>query len=148
MAHAFVKRIAGKQNRPTIRCPTRPHAFFTLLVSGAGEVCASRTSANAASATAFGAIAAAKSSLIAMAAKHGRDLRLVDPRYTSMDCSHCGARAKHRPSLSERTYACWSCGVVLPRDKNSAAIMVVRAGFVPAGAEGTSPVPQLAASAV
>lgn len=95
-----------------------------------------------------GAIAAAKSSLISLAAKHGRDLRLVDPRYTSMDCSHCGARAKHRPSLSERTYACWSCGVVLPRDKNSAAVMVVRAGFVPAGAEDASPVPQLAVSAV
>ena len=94
-----------------------------------------------------GAIAAAKSALLAMAAKHGRDLLLVDPRYTSMDCSNCGARAKHRPSLSERTYTCWSCGVILPRDKNSAALMVVRAGFVPAGAEGTSPVPQLAASA-
>ena len=85
------------------------------------------------------AIGACKQSLVHMADKHGRDLRLVDPSYTTMDCSKCGARAKHRLDLSERTYACDACGAVLPRDKNSAAVMVVRAGFVPAGAEGARP---------
>ena len=89
------------------------------------------------------AIGATKAALIHMADKHGRDLRLVDPAYTTMDCSICGARAKHRLDLSERTYACKACGVVLSRDKNAAAVMVVRAGFVPAGAEGARPGPEL-----
>ena len=89
------------------------------------------------------AIGATKAALVHMADKHGRDLRLVDPAYTTMDCSICGARAKHRLDLSERTYACQACGVVLPRDKNAAAVMVVRAGFVPAGAEGARPGPEL-----
>ncbi len=88
------------------------------------------------------AIGACKAALVHMADKHGRDLRLVDPAYTTMDCSECGARAKHRLDLSERTYACDACGAVLPRDKNSAAVMVVRAGFVPAGAEGARPEPE------
>ena len=77
------------------------------------------------------AIGATKAALVHMADKHGRDLCLVDPAYTTMDCSICGARAKHRLDLSERTYACEACGVVLPRDKNEAAVMVERAGFVP-----------------
>jgi putative transposase len=88
------------------------------------------------------AIGACKAALVHLADKHGRDLRLVDPSYTTMDCSKCGARAKHRLDLSERTYACEACGVVLPRDKNAAAVMVVRAGFVPAGAEGARPGPE------
>lgn len=83
-------------------------------------------------------IAATKIELEWMATKHGRDLRLVSPRHTTMDCSNpsCGARTKHRLLLSERTYACEACGLVLPRDKNSAAVMVARAGFVPADVEG------------
>ena len=101
-----------------------------------------------------GAISQAKHDLIHMATKHGRDLRLVNPTWTTMDCSHCGARAKHRIPLSQRTYVCTSCGIVLPRDANSAAIMVVRAfgpeaasastkpdraGLNPACADGTRP---------
>jgi predicted CoA-binding protein len=46
-----------------------------------------------------------------------------------------GARAKTRLLLSERTYKCGACGTVLPRDKNSAAVMLVRAGLNPAGAD-------------
>ena len=81
------------------------------------------------------AIGAAKRSLIEMAAKHGRRVHLVDPAYTTMDCSACGARAKTRLLLSERTYTCAACGAVLPRDKNSAAVMLLRAGLNPAGAD-------------
>ena len=60
------------------------------------------------------AIGAAKRSLLEMAAKHGRVVHLVNPAYTTMDCSACGARAKTRLPLSERTYTCgsmrrWSC---------------------------------------
>ena len=85
-----------------------------------------------------GAIAATKTELIWMATKHGRDLRLVNPAHTTMDCSECDARAKHQLNLSERTYTCENCGVVKPRDKNSAAVMVVRAFGPAAVSAGTS----------
>ena len=81
------------------------------------------------------AIGSAKASLLEMADKHGRVVHLVDPAYTTMDCSACGARAKSRLLLSERTYTCSACGAVLPRDKNSAAVMLNRAGLNPAGAD-------------
>jgi putative transposase len=38
-------------------------------------------------------------------------------------------------ALVERTFTCGSCGTVLPRDRNSAAVMLVRAGLTPAGAD-------------
>ncbi|MFJ5992256.1 RNA-guided endonuclease InsQ/TnpB family protein [Lentzea sp. NPDC092896] len=85
------------------------------------------------------AIGATKRELIAMARKHGRDLRLVDPKHTTMDCAACGARAKHALPLHERIYSCTSCGAVSPRDKNSAAVMLVRAGLNPVGDDGTRP---------
>jgi putative transposase len=82
-----------------------------------------------------GAIASAKAELIWMARKHERDLRLVDPAHTTMDCGECGARATCRLPLSERTYTCAACGASKPRDRNSATVMVVRAGFLPAGVD-------------
>jgi putative transposase len=81
------------------------------------------------------AIGSAKKSLLELAAKHGRVVHLINPAFTTMDCSGCGARAKSRLLLSQRTYACEACGLVLPRDKNSAAVMLVRAGLNPAGAD-------------
>ena len=85
------------------------------------------------------AIGSAKSELVSMAKKHGRDLRLVDPMWTTMDCSKCSARTKHCLPMSQRTYFCDVCGLVSSRDKNSAAVMVVRAGFNPAGVDGIRP---------
>ncbi|MFI1154600.1 RNA-guided endonuclease InsQ/TnpB family protein [Streptomyces sp. NPDC020817] len=85
------------------------------------------------------AIAAAKTALIEMARKHGRAVHLVHPAHTTMDCAQCGARAKHRIPLSERTYTCTACGTVSPRDRNSARVMLVRAGLNPAGADLVSP---------
>ncbi|MCF1594249.1 RNA-guided endonuclease InsQ/TnpB family protein [Streptomyces muensis] len=85
------------------------------------------------------AIGATKRALTEMARKHGRIVHLVHPAHTTMDCAHCGARAKHALPLSERTYTCTVCGTVSPRDKNSARVMLVRAGFNPADAEGVSP---------
>ncbi|WUL46707.1 transposase [Streptomyces canus] len=84
-------------------------------------------------------IGAAKAALIEMGRKHGRDIRLVHPAHTTMDCAHCDARAKHRLPLGERTYTCTACGNVSPRDKNSARVMLVRAGLNPAGADGARP---------
>ncbi|MEV6588326.1 RNA-guided endonuclease InsQ/TnpB family protein [Streptomyces acidicola] len=94
------------------------------------------------------AIGATKQSLIEMGRKHGRTVHLVHPAHTTMDCAHCGARAKHALPLGERTYTCTACGTVSPRDKNSARVMLVRAGLNPAGAEGVRPpgaLPQVAA---
>ncbi|MFF8633732.1 RNA-guided endonuclease InsQ/TnpB family protein [Streptomyces pilosus] len=85
------------------------------------------------------AIGANKAALIEQARKHGRAVHLVDPAHTTMDCAHCGVRAKHRLPLSERTYTCTACGAVSPRDKNSARVMLVRAGLNPASAEGVRP---------
>ncbi|MEU8686665.1 transposase [Streptomyces sp. NPDC048611] len=85
------------------------------------------------------AIGATKRALVEMGHKHARDIRLVHPAHTTMDCAQCGARVKHALPLSERTYACTACGAVSPRDKNSAHVMLVRAGLVPDGAEGVRP---------
>ncbi|MEU5344292.1 transposase [Streptomyces sp. NPDC020766] len=85
------------------------------------------------------AIGATKAALIEMGRKHGRDVRLVHPAHTTMDCAQCDARAKHRLPLGERTYTCTACGAVSPRDKNSARVMLVRAGLNPAGADGARP---------
>ncbi|MFD7058553.1 RNA-guided endonuclease InsQ/TnpB family protein [Streptomyces sp. NPDC059906] len=85
------------------------------------------------------AIGATKAALIEMGRKHGRDIRLVHPAYTTMDCAQCGARAKHALPLGERTHTCTACGTASPRDKNSAHVMLVRAGLNPAGADGGRP---------
>ena len=85
------------------------------------------------------AIGSAKNALIEMARKHGRVVHLVDPGHTTMDCGMCGVRAKHRLPLSERTYTCTACGAVSPRDKNSARVMLIRAGLDPGGADRVRP---------
>ncbi|KND33901.1 RNA-guided endonuclease InsQ/TnpB family protein [Streptomyces acidiscabies] len=85
------------------------------------------------------AIGATKAALVEMGRKHGRSVRLVNPAHTTMDCGQCGARTKHALPLSERTYTCTACGASSPRDKNSARVMLVRAGLIPAGVEGTRP---------
>jgi putative transposase len=89
------------------------------------------------------AIGATKRALVEMGRKHGREIVLVNPAHTTMDCANCGARAKHRLPLSERTYTCAACGTVSPRDKNSARVMLARAGLNPDGADrGRPAVPQ------
>ncbi|MGW6792059.1 RNA-guided endonuclease InsQ/TnpB family protein [Streptomyces chartreusis] len=85
------------------------------------------------------AIGATKKALVEMARKHGRAVHLVHPAHTTMDCATCGARTKHALPLSERTYTCTACGAVSPRDKNSALVILVRAGLNPTGADLVSP---------
>jgi putative transposase len=52
------------------------------------------------------------------AAWAGRQFVAVNPAYTSQDCSACGHRQKM--PLSERTFACPCCLIVLDRDQNAA----------------------------
>lgn len=56
-----------------------------------------------------------------------------------MDCAHCGARTKYPLPLGERTYTCTTSGAVTPREKNSARVMLVRAGLNPADPDRTRP---------
>ncbi|WP_427890953.1 RNA-guided endonuclease InsQ/TnpB family protein [Kribbella sp. GL6] len=86
------------------------------------------------------AIAATKQAPVEMGHKHGRTVLLVHPAHTTMDCAQCGARAKHALPLGERTYTCIACGAVSPRDKNSARVMLNRAGLNPDGADRGRPV--------
>ncbi|EFL17451.1 transposase [Streptomyces sp. C] len=85
------------------------------------------------------AIGTVKTALVEMGRKYGRTVHLVHPAHTTMDCAQCGARAKHALPLSERTCTCTACGAVSPRDKNSARVMLVRAGLNPAGADLVRP---------
>jgi putative transposase len=52
------------------------------------------------------------------AAWAGRRYVAVNPAYTSQDCSGCGHR--RTLSLSDRTYTCPCCGLVIDRDLNAA----------------------------
>jgi putative transposase len=56
--------------------------------------------------------------LLYKAAWAGRKFVAVNPAYTSQDCSSCGHRQKM--PLSERTYTCPCCGLVIDRDLNAA----------------------------
>lgn len=63
-------------------------------------------------------------------ARTGATLHVVDRWYrSSKTCSGCGS-VKAKLSLSERTYRCDSCGLVLDRDLN-AAINILVAGSAP-----------------
>jgi len=52
------------------------------------------------------------------AACAGKQVRAVEPAYTSQECSGCGERIEK--SLSIRTHVCPSCGLVMDRDENAA----------------------------
>lgn len=60
----------------------------------------------------------------------GRQFILVNPAYTSQDCSSCGHREKKE--ISERLHNCKCCGLVLDRDHN-AAINILRRGLASLG---------------
>ena len=132
-ARAHAKVAAQRQDTARKRAKRVVRGFDQLAVEDfRPKFLAKTTMARKAADAATGA---AKKALIETAAKHGRAVHLVDPACTTMDCSACGARAKTRLLLSERTYACSTCGTVLPRDKNSARVMLIRAGLTPADAD-------------
>ncbi len=62
--------------------------------------------------------------VVSKAAYAGRTVLLVDPKYTSQVCSHCGTVRKK--DLDERWHSC-ECGCELDRDTN-AAINILRLG--------------------
>ena len=82
-----------------------------------------------------GAVSTLKAVLVETAVRAGREVVLVDPKHTSMDCSNCHARAKGRLRLSERTFHCPACGVRVDRDLNAARNVLARAGFAPAAVD-------------
>ena len=57
--------------------------------------------------------------------KHQTTLVLVDPKYTTQDCSFCGYRVKK--TLADRVHECPKCGLILDRDVN-AAINILHKG--------------------
>jgi putative transposase len=59
-----------------------------------------------------------KSMLVYKAEKAGGRVIVVDPKFTSQDCSGCGTRVVK--DLSVREHSCPSCGLVLDRDINAA----------------------------
>jgi len=58
------------------------------------------------------------------AERSGGRLIKVNARYTSQDCSGCGARVPK--TLSVRTHSCTACGLVLDRDWNAARNVLAR----------------------
>ena len=56
---------------------------------------------------------------------------LVDPKYTSRECSKCG-NIKHDLKLSDRIYHCNACGLTMDRDLN-AAINIRNRGIAKVG---------------
>ena len=75
------------------------------------------------------AIGQCKHQLLERAQRAGRTVVLVPPAYTTMTCSECGARAKQRLGLSERTFTCTGCGLIADRDRNAARVILVAARF-------------------
>lgn len=65
---------------------------------------------------------------------YGRQVKLVNPAYTSQTCSGCGIIVLK--TLSERTHDCKDCGLVLDRDHN-AAINILKLGLRPDVPRGT-----------
>lgn len=55
----------------------------------------------------------------------GREMRKVNPAFTSQDCSGCGDRKKKL--LSQREHVCTSCGLITHRDINAAINILSRA---------------------
>ena len=65
--------------------------------------------------------------LTSKAASAGRAVRLVDPAYTSQDCSACGRRFAGL-TLKDRWVRCPACGLSLDKDHNAAITILRRAG--------------------
>lgn len=83
------------------------------------------------------AVGQVKRVLIEKAQRAGRQVVIVPPAYTTMTCSRCGAIAKSRLSLSERTFRC-ECGYTADRDRNAAQTILALAEMNQVSADGVS----------
>ncbi|WP_344920561.1 transposase [Plantactinospora mayteni] len=81
------------------------------------------------------AIGAAKRELVERGRRAGRKVVLVPPAYTTMTCSQCGTRAKHRLGLDIRVFRCDTCGHTACRDRNAARTILATAERDRAGAD-------------
>lgn len=75
------------------------------------------------------------------AASAGREIRLVNPAYTSKTCSGCGTIFEHL-TLADRWVEC-ACGLSLDRDHNAAINILSRAGWVTPVNDNVVPLPAL-----
>lgn len=84
-------------------------------------------------------IGIAKRELISACQTFGSDVFVIDPHYTTMDCSNCGTRAKAKLDLGTRVFHCDFCGTTIDRDVNAARNMLLRAGFNPSVNDNVNP---------
>lgn len=82
------------------------------------------------------ALSALRHELAEAVERRGGNLVVVPPAYTTMTCSTCGVRAKHRLPLSQRTFHCDDCGYSGDRDVNAARNVRAWAGFHPTLSDG------------
>lgn len=134
--HRKVKNQRKEQSRQWAQSVAKNHAVIAVEDFKPKFLVANSRLAKKASDNAVGLV---KQELIAAAKTFGCELILVDPKYTTMDCSVCGARHKTRIELHVRTFTCDSCGASLDRDVNAARNMLIRAGFNPADDDGCNP---------
>ncbi len=84
-------------------------------------------------------IGSAKSELVFLVKKHGRDLQPADPTWNTMDCSVAAARPEHRLEESLKRYSREVCGLTSRMEENTEAVMVIRTGFNPVGIDDIRP---------
>ncbi len=141
-AYRHAKRLVARQHRKVARQRldtarkwanrvVRDHNVIAIEHFRSGFLARSSMARKAAD----GSVATLKRVLIEAAERGGRQVVLVDPKYTTVDCSNCHARAKQRLSLSERTFQCPACGMSMDRDRNAARNVLARAGFHPAAVD-------------
>jgi putative transposase len=130
------KKIANKRTdeaRKWARKVVASHQYIAVEDFKPKFMFANRRLARSASDASIGRF---KQVLEEYATRANRTLVLVEPAYTTMDCSNCLARAKQRLLLSQRTFSCLECGFEADRDDNAASVILDRAGFHPASDDG------------
>ena len=126
--HRRVKNQRKEQSRQWAQRVAKNHEVIAVEDFKPKFLAANARLAKKASDNAVGLV---KQELTTAAQTYGCDLILIDPKYTTMDCSMCGARLKAKLELHVRTFTCGNCGASLDRDVNAAKNMLIRAGFNP-----------------
>ena len=62
--------------------------------------------------------------------KYGKEIRFIDPAFSSMTCARCGY-VKNDLTLADRIFVCPKCGWVADRDYNASLNILRRAGWEP-----------------